>query len=159
MEWSAGSASNTSSSLSDMDMQYIAAKVRAGAVFLPVGSKIIFAGLQFISLRWSDTKNLCSSLQSTIGLIKLGIFSNLSIVSCRKEYFFSMLRNGFGYLSRERGHSLLPEPLARMIGLIFMINSEIGPFWRWASDWFPAITVWNQHQSNYSCHLTLGSID
>ena len=48
----------------------VAAIVIAGAVFLPKGSRSIENGFISISLICSATINLCSSLQTKIGLFK-----------------------------------------------------------------------------------------
>ena len=87
-------------------------------VFWLLGSKMIELGFILICLNCSAVINLCSSLQMIIGLSAFSKFRILSIVTCRKEEFFSLSNDKYclGKLLLESGQSLVPVPPHRIIG-------------------------------------------
>ena len=92
-----------------------AAAAMAGALLRPTGSSTIRALVMPTSRNCSAIRNRCSSLQTTIGGANPGPLPR-STVSCSSERSDSNGQSCFGKLSRETGHSRVPEPPERMTG-------------------------------------------
>ena len=92
-----------------------AAAAIAGALLRPTGSSMMRALVMPTSRSCSAIRNRWSSLQTTIGAAKPGPLPR-STVSCSRLRSDSSGQSCFGKLSRETGHSRVPEPPERMTG-------------------------------------------
>ena len=70
-----------------------------------------------INLNCSATMNLCCSPTINIGSLKI-VFLHLKVVSCSRENESNISKNCFGLFFLDMGHSLVPEPPARIKGVI-----------------------------------------
>ena len=93
-----------------------AAKVIAGAVFRPSGSRIIIKKFFLSSVSCWTTKSLCITLQIISASDVFGIPSSRVKVFWNRVCLLVRERNCLGKCRRESGHSRVPVPPARITG-------------------------------------------
>src|SRR5690606_24110919 len=125
MTWSEGSTSSTGSPPAARACR--AAAAIAGAVLRPTGSSSRAAGVTSSWRSCSATMKRCSSLATTIGAARPGRPSSRCQVACSRLRSPTRGWNCLGCVSRDSGHSRVPEPPERMTGVIVSMGRILAP--------------------------------
>ena len=88
----------------------------AGAELRPTGSSKICGSATPASRSCSATRKRCSWLHTTTGGAKPGPTPRRAVSTIIERSLFSSPQNCLGKLSRDTGHSRVPEPPDRMTG-------------------------------------------
>ena len=99
-----------------------AASAIAGAVFRPIGSRMIEAGAVPASASCASIWSTCIALATTIGAAKCSPASVRRAVSCSIVSSAVSARNCLGSSGRDIGHNLVPDPPDRMTGTISFVS-------------------------------------
>lgn len=122
MTWSDGSTSSSGSAPPAMACS--AATAMAGAVLRPTGSSSRAAGATPSWRSCSATMKRCSSFATTMGAPMPGSASMRRHVACSSEPSPTSGWNCLGCVSRDSGHSRVPEPPESKTGTIEVMASQ-----------------------------------